>query len=587
MSSRASVNLCLLADVIEDMKRVKSYKKMLKLKNNNVDFKIVKSCNIVSTASMFVATPQKRFELTNNEVGDVLSVAPAKNVLRPLKNNVYGTSYDVDINTLPTDNLVHPREKRVNITNNNVDMNSVIAAPAAKTTSKSVNITNNDVDVDVNAVKSLRVSGHAPEAEIAQLGIKTCFGSSVVKVMKKNNKWQVCMPKQLHGSKRIYIQFRRRGGQGTSKAFGVFIYSKLKPVVTAWKTLEQARKWCANDHGRKMWKYDVGQDWTSHQKYKTGYYPKTVDLSQIQDSPLAYTGFKSGANIIGIPEYADTPVDLRMNGKVMSIRVRVQSAYGYKRAFVYIRLPSCLVQGGRVKKINMGTQFSDNPNWLAFVIAYVTYAVCNCGTFKELRKWCNREIVNFASLLNRHYLSEGGNRQDTHFWSIRPSNVPIEKQYIKDGSFQNSTVGAGAGLFCAKPGAHKIYFGGQEVVTERIDKKKEKVSKKAGFYQIQVGDDLVDVPTAESLKAKVLHIGFVVNHNSKNPTHTSVFDTKLGIALLEPLRKTSIGEEFCFDYRYHKSDNKSTNPTDDESSSSEEPCSKRAKKTSCSSIIHV
>jgi len=80
MSSRLPANLCLLADVIEDMKFVKSDTKMLKLKNNNVDFKIVKSSTIVSAASTLVATPQKSLKLTNNDVEDVLSVAPAKSV---------------------------------------------------------------------------------------------------------------------------------------------------------------------------------------------------------------------------------------------------------------------------------------------------------------------------------------------------------------------------------------------------------------------------------------------------------------------------------------------------------------------------
>ena len=56
-------------------------------------------------------------------------------------------------------------------------------------------------------------------------------------------------------------------------------------------------------------------------------------------------------------------------------------------------------------------------------------------------------------------------------------------KYIKAGHFPQHGR-QGAGLFCTKTGKWKIPFGGQDLITERIDKAKRRVSKQGDYYQV-------------------------------------------------------------------------------------------------------
>jgi len=402
-------------------------------------------------------------------------------------------------------------------------------------------------------------TGHADDVDVVPQQSKkankcfsmTTFNNFVITVLVKNKKWQIYIPKKLHGDKRAYIQFSAQPIYGTLQNFGEFIFKSLQVVVNCWTDLKQARMWCADDTSKNAWKNHVQSDWLrnmrSRRKQKS---EQNIDLEQMVTGTLAYNGFND-ATIIRIPDYADTPKEFKTM-KFHAIRVREQKATIKKHAYVYLRIPKYLIGSSKPKIISMGERFGIIPSWRNFVASYVRYALCNVDSFDALKQWCTVQLGHFRSLLQRLY-DEEKKINCIDFWEIRPSQISTDESYVVNGSFNATSTGRGAGLFCKKPGEYDIPFGGISAgITQRVNKARERVSKLGGFYQVTVGGNFVDVPTDASFAAKVVHIGFIVNHRVLNPTHC--LKIKRGQALLKPLRPAQAGEEFCFNYRYELSD---------------------------------
>ena len=264
---------------------------------------------------------------------------------------------------------------------------------------------------------------------VNRLYVKTNFKTKEAKQYKvgvatKNDKWQVCIPKGLHGSRRIYLQFSKRHGQGTSRPFGEFIKENLTQTVMRWSSLAKARKWCCNSETRQKWKISVVESWevrlnrqtrpTKRKFSETETGTPVVDLTKLNESPLVYGGLTEGCCIVAIPEYHDTPEKLRTGKRVQGIRVREQKAYRgrscSKRAQVTVSIPKTLRGNDKRFILTMGTKFGVNTEWFKFVLNYVQYAVSSCASFKELYRWCNRDITSFATLLQQLY----GRREATN-----------------------------------------------------------------------------------------------------------------------------------------------------------------------------
>ena len=394
-------------------------------------------------------------------------------------------------------------------------------------------------------------TGHADDAEVPQQSKKASKSFRMptfdynMTVLVKNSKWQVQIPEKLHGAKRVYIQFSAQAG--TSREFGAFIFKRLQDVGNLWTDVKQAQMWCTNVEGRLAWKDHVQDDWLKSMVQKP---EGNIDLEQILTGRLAYNACKGTKNgsVVRIPDYADNPEKWKTQ-KHHAIRVNQQQATAKKRAYVYLRFPRFLRSSS---KFSMGERFGISSSWTNFVASYVRYALCNVDSLDALQRWCQNQLGHFRSRLQLLYcMYEKDKRLD--FWEIRPSRVATDKRYVADGSFSVTSTGCGAGLFCKQAGEYEIPFAGS-TITERVDKDTALVTKKGGFYQVSVSrnDRFVEVPTDASFAAKVVPIGFIVNHRVADPTHC--LKVLSGQAILKPLRAAQKGEEFCFNYNYDLSD---------------------------------
>ena len=388
-----------------------------------------------------------------------------------------------------------------------------------------------------------------------------------LKVAVKNGKWQVYVPRALHDKRRTYIQFSTGKGQSTQRSFGEFIRDRLEDLVGSWSNLRQAKSWCSKPECRTTWRDKLTKSWqtkldrdlrsmsTSRKRKLTQVSPNIVDLTR-EDAPLRFASRMDRVDgAIVIPKYTDTPTQYH-HTKFETIRVRRVSGLR-RKGYVVVNIPRFLRRNGKRFLLKF-YGFGAGKEWVNFVAAYVQYAVCNCESFHDLYNWCNNEIYTFAELVKAAYQAEGGNTSLHRFWTIKPSKTALDEVYVKAGHFP-ARGRVGAGLFCTRAGKWTIPFGGQGVITERVDKTKNKVSKQAGYYQVNTGEDSVDVPTREAFKAKVVHHGFIVNHQRNNPTHA--LDHEGDVAVLVPLRRTAKGEEFTFDYGYERSPEEETMPT--------------------------
>ena len=76
---------------------------------------------------------------------------------------------------------------------------------------------------------------------------------------------------------------------------------------------------------------------------------------------------------------------------------------------------------------------------------------------KRVKQWCTNQLDYFRFLLQRLYDNEKQNNC-IDFWKIRPSQISTDERYVVDGSFNATSTGLGAGLFCKHTGEYVIPF---------------------------------------------------------------------------------------------------------------------------------
>ena len=133
----------------------------------------------------------------------------------------------------------------------------------------------------------------------------------------------------------------------------------------------------------------------------------------------------------------------------------------------------------------------------------------SAASFHELKNWCTNSLGLFVTLLQEMYQDF---RHRKPFWRIGPSTIEEGKHSMRSGYFHQT------------------------------------------FYQVvadPVGKMIVAVPAYKSFRVKVVHIGFIVHNRSVNPTHKLGFCYARHVPCLLPIKRTEVGDEFCF-RRMHK-----------------------------------
>jgi len=400
----------------------------------------------------------------------------------------------------------------------------------------------------------------------------------------KNDKYCVYTPKDLTGVGRGYIQFSTKREE-VSQEFGDFVQEELKRASGKWLTATAAKKWYKD---KLVWRDSVTHKWKRAGKRKRSARGKNKGrksskrnlFTKGEDTAAREKGVGDAEapgealmasfnrvippnwkhigkhNVILVPEFEDT-----VGGRSGVLdKLSVRRVYGRRKKNVQVYVPQRLQTSGKVCKLHMGVEFGDTMEWYRFVTSYVQYAVMACDSYASLLTWLNKDLKGWRTTLQLLYRGEGGNKPVHAHWTVQPSHMPVDSEYVKKGHFRKGGL-LGAGLFCAAEGEHYIPFGGQKFgLTVMVDRKTEEVSKQGGDYQV-VANPLdkmqVHVPSEEGFKYKVVHFGFIVQHSDKvatQPTHKLIFNNVLNCAMLSPLKITKVGEEYSFYYNYKDSD---------------------------------
>ena len=185
---------------------------------------------------------------------------------------------------------------------------------------------------------------------------------------------------------------------------------------------------------------------------------------------------------------------------------------------------------------------------MEFVEIYLRYVVGRWKTFQEVRNWTLNHIHTFITMVNKLWSIAGGTvGANYQLWDTRPSELPVDEEYIRKGWFPRNNPGFG--LWCTKTGSHKFEYN-VEGATRIVEC--DSMTEIEGYYGANVdaeGKECV-VPTMDSFKSGVIPCAFLVGHRRDDPTHYAVFDDHRR-ALLLPLRPAKVGEEYCIDYNYH------------------------------------
>ena len=444
------------------------------------------------------------------------------------------------------------------------------------------------------------------------LRVKTSFTSDKqcnVSVRPKHTGMQVVFPTALNkvAKKRITLTFPTAQPFGVSPDLGQFIKDKLQEVVDGWRTLNAAQKWVIEK--RRQWKDGVVSKWfkatRKHKKIRRGRESAKAQEEAQQESvkasievlasrcsrkrkattnlgakkikrrlplasPTVYTAKKASTYSIPIPVFPDM-----LAGHVvdLSLALHVYPRNARKRKPIGILLiPKELSPGknaaGKIikrkrREFSLGVENGVNPEWLKFVVEYVTYAVSKWNTLREARRWCEYYREKFLELVKEMWDDMGGGKHPvSRFWRIGQSSVPPDPVYIaafKKGLSWGFDPDAdpGSGLICTRTGAHTIYIDGPESVSETSPLPVKKIQQN---YMCDIPDSNdVWVPTLTALRVGAVNQGFIVQHNREDPTHYLSYDPVRKLNYLLPVQDSSgkdkvvhVGDEFTFNYGWDK-----------------------------------
>ena len=374
--------------------------------------------------------------------------------------------------------------------------------------------------------------------------------------LKQPGRFTIDIPKRMHGNKRTEIVFGVGRQEGACMEWGQFIADQLRYEVQLWQNISSARLWFQHKDAwrqtlRTRWKAKLLSRFNKRRAAEPHFTPSRAKCKLTVQAPLAYKGKTENSCVIRIPEFYDQHAGGK-KGSVMSIRIRArQNENTRNKPQVYMCLPRLLTKDAkRAAQVSMGVKFGTEDTWRAMITNYTTYAVQNCTSFHELRNWCTNSLGLFLTLLQEMYQDV---RHRKPFWRIGISTIKEEKRSLRSGCVHPNSAPT-TGVFCQLPGRHTIYFGSFGNITTQINKKNKPLTEMQTFYQ--VGADPVDkmivaVPANKAFLARVVHIGFIVHHRSVNPTHKLGFCYARHVPCLLPIKRTEVGDEFCF-RRMHK-----------------------------------
>ena len=381
-------------------------------------------------------------------------------------------------------------------------------------------------------------------------------GPRKIVIRQKAESFVIVLPAKLTGtSRRGYVAFSKASPFGVNPEFGNFVQRKLSNEVQRWNNLRDAHNWFQN---QLVWKRRVSSSYRTRVTRLHG----AVSRSP-REASLISNANPADSVTIPVPDFPQLWTTHSRYGKVHAIRVRLSKHTKKDKAAAHLYFPRTFFGNQQSKRISLGTENGVNPDWVRFVVEYMSYCVNKWKTFDDAKTWIIQYKMMFVDFVQKLWRLGGGNVKPVNqCWSLRPSTLPVDQEYVDKGWFPVSARNdTGYGLWCTKPGTRlTIKFTVRGGITERTE---GVMTAMQACYAMDIAETVQIVPHVDCFKCWVMHHGFLVGHRrlKDNPTHyAAVVD---GVPCLLP-RRPAQAEEICFDYGYHLSSAKNFTPIPDD-----------------------
>ena len=378
--------------------------------------------------------------------------------------------------------------------------------------------------------------------------------NSTVTLIPSKGRYVIRLSRKFSPGRSLSINFSKNLPFGLSSVFGEFVASTFQKVVSSWTSVQSVTEFY-NDRDR--WKKKVMTEYkdqcdrasaiTATGKRKRGCY-------DYMEKSLVFKGKKS-VHDIRVPFFNQMRTGKTKANEVQCIRILAREhKLTRNKPTAYVYIPGVMLIGTeKAKEVTLGAKYGLHSGWLTFVAEYLQYAVSKWQSFEDLSKWCNEHCKDFIQLLQKLWEHRGGNKGTEKFWSIRPSKLPVDEQYVKEGWFPAWAANdRGFGLWCNKTGKYPIPYDAIKDITAPS----RRMTHQQGYYGAVIDSEkgVHMVPSMQCFVTCAIHHTFLVGHfrddgKDRRPTHE--LSLKDGIPTLLPIRVSNKGEEFCFDYGYH------------------------------------
>ena len=379
----------------------------------------------------------------------------------------------------------------------------------------------------------------------------------------KKGKFSFFIPARgTENNKRTEIVFRKNDKEGLRHRFGEFIANEMKKACRKWKTVQDMRQWISN---KAAWQGRVRTAWYRKLDRRTR-------MSQLRRQPGAQPAAQAQPVVLFKAKSAktiDIPVPLvRIDGRVCAIRVYTRPANKQggrrRKAQLLVWIPARLLKNRKKGlEFSMGVEFGASTIWQDFVVEYLTFAVSRWESTADINRWVTKYRFDFKEFVNILFRTGTWSAAPvSRPWRLGPSQITPDEEYLKHGWFPKSAKkDVGFGVFCAVAGEHELMWCSRDPSIGYVaDKAKVKLTKLQKQYQaVSVDDeDSLEVwgPSMDALRCGAIQECYLVQHRKHDPTHYLDID-EYGRTVLKPRRRAEKGEEFCFDYCLHKSNDDS------------------------------
>ena len=371
-----------------------------------------------------------------------------------------------------------------------------------------------------------------------------------VTVTPNKDRYKIRFAAALFGTKsRREISFSKNAPFGVGEDFGKHIYRSLRQVVRLWNSKADVSQWFATKSVTFKKRVVARYQKKKERRHRRG--PQIMPEAQT-NSALVSVG-RNTMWSIPLPDFRELRTNKSKLGAVQVIRVGKRlNAMSRNAPITYLYLPGPLLRSGKGAEFSFGTLHGINKEWMKFIAEYTKYAVSKWESFQKARSWTLNHLNTFLTLVQKLWSAEGANVGGCYrSYEIRPSTLPIDEEYVREGWFPPSAGSdPGFGLWCTKAGEHTFVYN-VDGVTEIVDC--ESMTDRQGHYGANVDGDGKQcvVPTLDAFNSRAIPHAFLVQHCRQNPTHKAVYEEESRRALLLPIRPAKVGEEYCFDYKYH------------------------------------